>query len=123
MNCPFEKEADTKHADAIPESLSIKLFNSIVKISLYSGEATGFFMKFKLRGKEKKFLFTCNHVINEEDIKKARTINIYYGRKNAESRRKIILDGNKRFIKTYKQDEEDVTFIEVLDEDDITEDK
>lgn len=71
-------EVATNHADAIPESILNKLFNSIVRIVLYDGEATGFFMKFKLNNKEMRCLFTCYHVISDNHINNEITINIFW---------------------------------------------
>jgi len=118
------KEINTGHADLIPESICDKLYNSITKISLKSGTATatGFFMKIKLNNKIKKCLFTCFHVISDQDIQNQIIIDIYFGKKVEESHRKIKLDKNKRFIKAYKE-EEDVTLIEIIDDDNISDGK
>jgi V8-like Glu-specific endopeptidase len=119
-NCK-SKEVDTGHADPIPESISNKIFDSIVKIKKDSIEtATGFFMKIKINNKEKKCLFTCQHVISDKDINNKLTINLYYGKKDEEKEIKIILDKNKRFIKTF---DEDVTLIEIINDDNISEKK
>ena len=57
----IKNECDTDHAKGIPEEISDKLYNSIVKIKLNNGlNATGFFMKIKIKEKEMKYLFTCN---------------------------------------------------------------
>ena len=90
------KEANTRHADAIPESIMKKLFNSISRIELYNGEATGFFMKMKVNNKIMYFMFTCFHVISAQDIQNQITIDIYFGEKGKESHREIELDKNKR---------------------------
>ena len=45
---PLKKEANTRHADAIPESAIKKLYNSIVRIKVNNTEGTGFFMKIQL---------------------------------------------------------------------------
>ena len=115
------KEVATGYADYIPESISDKLYNSIVRIVLYHVEATGFFMKFKLNNKEMKCLFTCFHVISDNDINKEITIDIYFGKKGKEHHRTIELENNRRFMKSYE--EEDVTLIEIIDNDRISESK
>jgi len=115
------KEINTRHADMTPESISDKLYNSILRITLYKGEATGFFIKIKLNNKKKKCLFTCFHVISDQDIQNQITIDIYFGKKGKESHREIELDKNKRFMRAYK--EEDVTLIEIIDEDNISDGK
>lgn len=113
----IRKEGPTGHADAIPESITDKLYNSIFQISLYNGMATGFFIRIKLNNIEKKYLLTCFHVISDQDIQNQKTIDIFFGKKGEESHREIELDKNMRFMKAYK--EEDVTIIEVIDNDKI----
>jgi len=117
----IHKEVATSYADYIPESISDKLYNSIVRIVLYHVEATGFFMKFKLNNKEMKCLFTCFHVISDNDIDNEITIDIYFGKKGKEHHRTIELENNKRFMKAYEK--EDVTLIEIIDNDRISESK
>ena len=114
------KEVNTNYADTIPESIMKKLFNSISRIS-FNGEGTGFFMKIKVNNKIMNCMFTCFHVISAQDIQNQITIDIYFGEKEEESHRKIKLDKNKRFMKAYE--EEDVTLIEIIDDDNILEGK
>lgn len=90
-----------------------------MKIVLYHVEATGFFMKFKLNNKEMKCLFTCFNVISDNDINNEITIDIYFGKKGKEHHRTIELENNMRFMKAYE--EEDVTLIEIIDNDRISE--
>ena len=123
INC--EEECDTKHADPIPESIMKKLYNSIVKIEFIdsnkeSKRATGFFMRIKTNNKEMKSLFTCKHVISENDINNNLVIDLYFGEKNQEKERKIKLDKKQRFIKAFH---EDVILIEIINEDNIYDDK
>ena len=66
-------ELSTKYIDPIPESIKDKLYNAIVKIELINNtkksiRATGFFMRIKVNNIEKKCLFTCKHLISDEDI-------------------------------------------------------
>jgi len=61
-------ENDTKHATSIPESVSDKLYNSIVRIEKANEKGTGFFIKILIKNKLKHFLFTCFHVIKKIDI-------------------------------------------------------
>ena len=82
----IKKETDGGYGIAIPESITKKLFNSIVNIKLNNGKnATGFFMKINIKKKEMKCLFTCEHVISQNDINNKITINIYYGENNKDS--------------------------------------
>jgi len=74
------QECDTNHANPISETISDKLYNSIVAIKLNNGIiATGFFMIIKIRNELIKCLLTCKHVISEEHINNKITINFNYG--------------------------------------------
>ena len=116
-------ECDTKHAPLITESSSEILYNSIVRINISNKlEGTGFFIKFKIKGKQIKCLLTCNHVINDEYINSKEIIDIYYGKVNQEINKKIKLDKNIRLIKTYKAPI-DITLIQIIKSDNIPEDK
>ena len=80
------EQSDTKHAPAIPESSSEKLYNSIVKINVDLNEkefktGTGFFISPKINEKARNFLMTCQHVIKEEFVKKKMDITLYYGKR------------------------------------------
>ena len=84
-------QADTKHAPAIPESSSEKLYNSIVKINVDLNEkefktGTGFFISPKINEKARNFLMTCQHVIKEEFVKKKMDITLYYGKSTEEKK-------------------------------------
>ena len=121
-----KEECDTKHAKPITEDISETLYNSIVRIELTNSinksiNATGFFMRIKInKNKEIKCLFTCKHVISDNDINNKIVINLYYGKQNKEEERTIKLDKDQRFIKTF---DEDVTLIEIIKDDSISEDK
>ena len=114
-------EVATGLGEAIPNNIITKLFHSIVKIVLDSGQATGFFMKIKINDKEIKCLFTCYHVISEEDLKNEINIDIYFGDKEKEHHRVLQLNNNKRFMGAFRK--EDVTMIEIIDEDRLSSDK
>ena len=120
-------QVDTKHATAIPESSSEKLYNSIVKINVYLNEkdiriGTGFFISPIINKKIRYFLMTCHHVIKEEFVKKKKFITLYYGKSKEEKKFEIKLDRDKRYIKCFKKPL-DVTLIEIIKEDEIREDK
>lgn len=70
-----------------------------------------------------KCLFTCNHVISENDIKNKIIVNIYYGKKGEEKKKNIKLDNNIRYIKSFNNYKLDVTLIEIIQNDNISEDK
>ena len=80
-------------------------------------------MKIQLNGILKRFLLTCFHVISDKDIENEITIDIYYGPKDNESQKSIDLNKSKRYMKGYKTENEDVTLIEIVEEDGISEDK
>ena len=116
-------ETCTNHANLIPESASDIIYNSIVKIRINKTLfGTGFFMKIKTNEKLKNFLLTCNHLINEQNIKSKNIIEISFGKINKENHFQIKLDKNERKIITFKPPI-DITLIEILDLDNIPEDK
>ena len=116
-------ETCTNHANLIPESASDIIYNSIVKIRINKTLfGTGFFMKIKTNEKLKNFLLTCNHLINEQNIKSKDIIEISFGKINKENHFQIKLDINERKIITFKPPI-DITLIEILDLDNIPEDK
>ena len=135
----IKKEVNSGHANAIPENISDKLYNSIVKIKLsQKSYGTGFFMKFNINEKEMKCLITCQHVISQKDINNKIKIELYYGKKNIEDHKQIKLDEDIRFIRVFNKDvtlieikkdkskipyKEDVTLIEIIENDNISKDK
>ena len=109
-----------------PGQISEKLNNSIVKIQITKGgneivNSTGFFMIIEKNNKKLKFLLTCGHLIQDNEINNKSTIKLSYANKDKEEERKIKLDKNIRYIKTFI--EEDITLIEIIKEDYISEDK
>ena len=77
------KETCTNLANLIPESASDILYNSIVKIRINKILfGTGFFMKIKTNEKLKNYLLTCNHLIDEQNIKSKDIIDIFFGKLN-----------------------------------------
>ena len=115
-------ESDTKYSTHIPESASDVLYNSIVRIEFGSIIGTGFFVKIKIKEKIKYFLITCNHVISKNDISLKNVLDIYYGKKNEEKKRSIILDNKQRYIKCF-EGKKDITVIEIIKDDKIPENK
>ncbi len=115
-------ECDTYHAKPIPESINEKLYNSIAKIKTDDGViGTGFFMKIEINKNILKFLFTCHHIISENNIKSQGLISLVYGKKGQETKNALILSKEKRNIITFPN--EDVTMIEIIEEDNIAADK
>ena len=114
-------ESDTKHAPNISETVTVALYNSIVRIVNKNLIGTGFFLKKNIKNKIKYFLFSSEHVITEDDVNSKIEIELYYGKKINEKKKIIVLDNTKRFI-TCSEDEKDVTIIEILKTDDIYQD-
>ena len=117
-----EDEVDTKHATAIPRSVSDKMYNSIVRINMNNSQGTGFFMKATIRGIRYKYLLTNYHVIKQEDVDSKKEFTFYYGEKDNETMKIIQLDKNKRFIKCFNKPK-DVTLIQIIESDEIPENK
>lgn len=78
-------------------------------------------MKILIKEKIKYFLFTCFHVITENDINSKKTIDIFYGKKIAEKKIQFRLDKTERFFAFFE--DKDVTSIEILEKDNIPKDK
>ncbi len=122
-----KKEENKKtNKETISESSSKKLYNSIVRVKVELNEkksisGTGFFIKLKLNEKTRNYLITCNDEINEKFIEEKKIIKFYYGKINEEKIIEIKLDKNKREIKCLKNPL-NLTLIEILKEDKITED-
>ena len=107
----------------MPETMTFKLAETIVRIEYKGKVSTGFFMKINLKENQQNFLVTCDHCISQNDIDLQITISIFYGNKNQKSEKKIELDNNKRFMKSFINLGYDATIIEILSEDEIPEDK
>ena len=107
----------------VPDELIDILRESVVRIEIKNLHiiSSGFFIKINLKMKEYKFLFTCAHSIPQEIIDSKTKISIYYGRKNEEIKKKIILDKDQRYIMQNK--DLDVTIIEIKEEDNIYENR
>ena len=114
---PKERQNDgyTGHS-SIPESVSDKLYNSIVKIHVRENFGIGFFMKIE----EENYLITCNHIVDNEIINSNETLEIIYGKKD-ETKKEIKLN-SFRIIKTFGRNK-DITLIEIKESDQIPEDK
>ena len=135
MGCGSNETNDIKNLDVnecivkqginfiIPGKIIDKLSESIIRIEYKNAFSTGFFMKINIQEINHNFILTCAHSITKEDINSKNIIPIYYGKKETEIEKIIELDNNKRFIKSFIDDDIDATIIEILHEDDIPEDK
>ena len=121
------KQCTVKGADPgiIPEEISDVLSNSIARIEYELNKfihiSTGFFIKFTINQELYHFFLTCEHSIKEEILQNEREIFLYFGKIKNEKVLKIKLDKNKRFIQTNKT--LDVSIIQILPQDNISEDK
>ena len=115
-------ESDTDHAAIIPESVSDKIYNSIVRIHIGNIVGTGFFIKLKIKNENINCLITCYHIINENNVSNCDAFDIYYGKKIEEKKQTLSLDDNLRFIKCFKKPI-DATVIEIIKNDKIPENK
>ena len=77
----------------------------------------------------KYFLFTCHHLISKNDVNSKIAINFFYGKKDKEKKKTIILDRRERFIACFDYSIDncdsiiDATVIEIKRKDEIPEDK
>ena len=109
----------------VPENITDRLYNSIArieyKINEQNNNGTGFFMKIDINKKIYNIFITCYHLIPQELVNEKKIINIFYGKFGKEKKIKIKLDKQNRFIKCFE--DLDSTIIEVLEMDNIEEDK
>ena len=115
-----EDNSYTGHS-AMSESIIDILYNSVTKIKINRIFGTGFFMKININGKMLNCLLTCSHIISQNDIISKNYIDLYYDKRDREHKR-IKLDKNIRYIKSF-EDKKDITIIEIIDSDEIKEDK
>ena len=101
----------------VDREIANKLYNSMTKIKINDKNQTGFFMKIYANAKE-NYLLTCGQNISEEQINSKIDIDLYYGNNYGEHKT-IKLDRKIRYIKTFL----DITAIEIIQEDGISEDK
>ena len=115
-------DIEEKYIDESPIPISIKgtekileqMKKCVCKIKNDHAKGTGFFAKIPYNSEFKKVLITCNHVLNENDIKKGNIIKVSI---NNEKEYKNIKIDDKRFIIT--NDILDTTIIEIEDKDEI----
>lgn len=101
----------------VNSEIANKLYNSMTKIKINDRNQTGFFMKI-YANTNGNYLLTCGPNISEEQINSKIDIDLYYGNNYIEHKT-IKLDKKNRYIKTFQ----DITAIEIIQEDGISEDK
>ena len=97
---------------------------SICKIKIeFQGttiRGTGFLLKFNINQEPFYCLMTNHHLIKEEIINNQNIIEIKYD--NEYKSINIILNREKRYIRSFTQDNLDITVVEILEEDNISRD-
>ena len=128
MGCIYSETSTTKDDikpnmpnNLIPEQIIDKLCQTTIRIKLGNKNFTGFFLKINIEEKSHVLIITSAHSITKENINSKKTISIFYGKQETET--KIKLDDNKRLIKCFIDDDIDATIIEILPEDKIPGDK
>ena len=101
----------------VDKDISNKLYNSMTKVKINDENQTGFFIKIHTNTIE-NCLLTCGHQISEDKINSKIDIDLYYG-KFGQGHKTIKLDRGIRYIKTFQ----DITLIEIIQDDGISEDK
>ena len=101
----------------VDREIANKLYNSMTKIKINDNIQTGFFMNICTNDK-KNFLLTCGRNISEKQIQNKIDIDLFYGNDDKEHKT-IKLDRKNRYITTF----EDITVVEIIQEDGIPEDK
>ena len=82
-------------------------------------KGTGFLIKLYKGDNPFFFLMSNEHIINKETIELNKKIEIFYNYEN--EKRTIILNKNERYIKEYTDMELDITIIEIIKKDNISE--
>ena len=128
MGCIYSESSTTKDDikpnipnNLIPEQIIDKLCQTTIRIKLGNKNFTGFFLKINIEEKSHVLIITSAHSITKENINSKKTISIFYGKQETETR--IKLDDNKRLIKCFIDDDIDAPIIEILPEDKIPGDK
>ena len=98
---------------------------SVCKLKIKTREnnfylGTGFFLKFWIDQECFYCLLSNEHLLLKEIIKDDTVVYIYYDNEYKVS--SIILDPQKRYIKTFNEDNLDITAVEILEEDNISKD-
>ena len=113
-------QAIMRNSDLNPINNIMEIGKSICKIITSKSLGTGFLIKLNKKNKQFYCLMTNEHVIKQNMISNKETIKVFYDnqRKNFE----LELDKNERFIQDFLYLGLDVTLIEVLPKDNISDD-
>ena len=118
-NYILEKKLNNKPESISYEKMQIlcqKMETCICKIKCNNGTGTGFFCNIQYGNWNNiiKVLMTCNHVLNEDDIKMNKKI--IFSINNGKQHHEIIIDKSR---KSYTNKEYDITIIEIKEKDNI----
>ena len=102
------------------DSCLLEVCPSICKINFSNTTGTGFLIKLYKNDIPFFSLMTNEHIITKNMIEKKEEIEVFYN--NQKKRIKISLNGDERFIKSFKDISIDCTIVEILKEDNINED-
>ena len=109
----------------IGEKEAEMMYNSIarIEINIKGGvvSGTGFFMRIPFEKERLNFFVTNNHVIKNKIVNQDIKVNIYYGKRNSETKRVIDLNMDKRLIVFFE--DMDITVIQILRSDNILDEK
>ena len=113
-------QAIMRNSDLNPINNIMEIGKSICKIITSKSLGTGFLIKLNKKNKQFYCLMTNEHVIKQNMISNKETIKVFYDnqRKNFE----LELDKNERFIQDFLYLGLDVTLIEILPKDNISDD-
>ena len=100
----------------IKTELSKEICKIIIKTKESEKTDIGFFLSIRIDLELFDCLITKNHIIND-DSKNNNIIYIYYEEYKAAN---ILLDKNKRYLRSFKNEGLDISIIEILDEDNIS---
>ena len=101
----------------------IQVLKSICKIIIQNGDkytiGTGFLIKLFKKNILFYYLMTNEHIITEEMVESKEEIEIYYDYENKKNL--ITLNKEEREINKYKNNDLDITIVQILEKDDINE--
>ena len=109
-----------KELDSCLMDVSKSVCKLKIKVNSEIKYGTGFLLRYPINGKYFNCLLSNEHIIKEEFIKNKLTMNISYNYDNKSIL--IKLDENERYIRSFKDICLDITLVEILNNDNISED-
>ena len=99
------------------EELSKVICKIVLDSQIQKIYGTGFFLEFQIDQEWFRCLVSCDHIIDNNSINNNNIIYIYYDKDKAAN---IKLDKNKRYIKSFIDQELDITVVEIIEDDNIS---